>query len=166
MLEHIKFLFALIAVTLTFSAAAQADASKWMSELRGAVDSAEVFLIERDRTFRYAFAENDVTRAGCRYAVSSPEDLDSLIEVLNGAKLVQITPDKSEVDGRIVVRFSKGDARLSTLLMGPDYSNAKARGTYRRDGSSIAVEAANGIEADMRLWAAQHKQLATSKNCH
>lgn len=149
---------------VAITAEAFKDVSKEISDARSIIRSAEVYLIARDSSFRYNFGESDVIRGGCRYVITSAADLDSLIDVLANVQLLQVPASQEEDDARIVIHLSQGDARIYTLVLGPDYSTANSRGEYRVTGNAInsvvPVVATNGIERDLRFWASQHRSLA------
>lgn len=143
------------------------DISKQISELRDTIRTAEVFLVPRGVALREALGERDVVRIACRHAnfATSPADVGSLIDVLVNAKLMGIPADKEGYDARIVV-YLQGTSRLFTLVLSQDYDNAHARGVFRREGNpslTTHVEATNGIERDLGIWAAQHESLKTNR---
>lgn len=159
------------------------DVSAEIGALSPRIDSAELYLVGRDRTFRAALRQADVMHMGCKYVVSAAPDIDSLVALLSGAGLTgtpatALAPDGATVDdtagvqdddARIVVRLHAGDNSTYTLVTGPDYSNAPSSGQFQRQHSGAistsAVAARAGFERDVHFWAAQHAALAPSR-CH
>lgn len=146
-----------------FAAEASKDVSREISDARSDIRSAEVYLLGL-RDDRFTVEEIDVVRSGCRYVVTSAADLESLIDVLADAQLVQAPASQEADDPRIVIRLSQGNARNYALVLGPDDSDANSRGEYRVTGnavnSTVPVMATKGIERDLRFWASQHRSLA------
>lgn len=133
--------------------------SSEIGTLRGSVASGEVYLVPRDMTFRRDLTEDDVVRLGCAYAVRDREDLGSLVQLLVDAGLVELPARGADggYDGRMVVRLNDTQSRLVSVVLEPDYSNAPPRGLYNQ---VTPVQATNGLEKSLRLWASRHKELA------
>lgn len=151
----------------TLAATAFENISQDFRNAPSSISSADVYLIARDRSFRQTYGESDVVRSGCRFVVKSATDLDSLINVLADAELSRVPAPEESYDARIVVRFYENSG-IRTVVLGPDYANANAIGEYRlltaAENTVISVQAKNGIERNMRHWAAQHRPLAL-KGC-
>jgi hypothetical protein len=138
------------------------DVSKQISDARGSVLSAEVMLVPRGVSFRTRLGENDLSRNSCTYEVSEKQDLDSLLDTLAHAAIVEVAEPKARLDARIGVFLHASDGSVVRLVTGPDYDNAPSSGIFDR---TTPVVAQKGFESDMRIWAAQRKPSRRSYFC-
>jgi hypothetical protein len=141
---------------------AMKDVSKEINDLRSTVVSAEVMIVPRNMTFRTSLREKDLSGSSCIYEVSEKKDLDSLLDTLAQAGIVEELEPKFGHDARIGVFLYTSDEKVIRLVTGPDYDNAPPRGVFNR---TTPVVAQKGFEADMRIWAAQRQPTKTSLIC-
>jgi hypothetical protein len=166
MRDFIKWSLILVSAVLASqinAAEAPRDISKEISALRGTIVSAEVMLVPRGMTsFRFRLSEKDLPGNSCTYEVSDKKDLDSLIDTLAAAGIVEAEDPARKVDARIGVFLHTSTGEVIRLMTGPDYSNAAPFGMFNR---ATTVLAQKGFETDMRIWAAQRKPTRMSYIC-
>jgi hypothetical protein len=139
------------------AAEAVKDVSKEISDMRTTVVSAEVLLTAGNLEARNAHSEKDLQGMARKYNVSGKEDLDSLIDILANAGIVQAPGLLDDYDARIGVYLHTKDGSTVKLVTGPDYEPAD--GTFN---GTTPVALKKGIEADLRIWAARHQSIKAS----
>ena len=139
------------------------DVSKEISDLRDTVVSAEVYLVAPGIASRINFTERDVLGVvSCMYEASGKKDVDSLIDVLADAGIVEQVEPPRNYDARIVVYLHTVEGDTIPLVTGPQYTTEPARGIYN---SSLRVVTKMGFEPNLRHWAAQRKPTRTTVIC-
>lgn len=139
------------------------DVSKEIRDLRSTVVSAEVYIVAPGTASRISFKEEDILGvASCMYQVSEKKDVESLIDVVANAGIVEEISPTRGYDARIGIFLHTADHDTVRLVTGPDYTTEPARGIYNR---AVRVVARMGFEADLRHWAAQRKPTRTTLIC-
>jgi hypothetical protein len=129
------------------------NVSKEISDLRSTVVSAEVLLTSGNLEARHSHSEKDLQGMARKYKVSNKEALDSLINIMANAEIVEApSPQDGYYDARIGVYLHTKDGSTVRLITGPD--DEPAIGTLN---GTTPVALKKGIEADLQIWAASHQ---------
>jgi hypothetical protein len=146
----------------TVAAEAAKDVSKEISNLRGLIASARVYIVPNSKSYRTRLTELDAMRVGCEYGAFNKSDVDSLLTVLEDAQFTERQEDKYGFEARIVVHLRTHDNVTVPLVLNREFPTAPAMGTY--DKSPVVAKI--GFGEKLRSWKVQRNPInSTSEAC-
>ena len=140
------------------------DVSKMIGDMRGSIASAKVVVIREGILFPYNINDKELNRIGCSYLVTSKDDLDSLLNIVTGARIVEVTPffngRKMGISANLGIYLTANDGTTTALIFTAGTDLPRAEYGWLNDDTS--VRAMNERFAfELREWATERTPVPT-----
>jgi hypothetical protein len=138
------------------------NVSAAISDLRGNVVSAEVWIAPRFLESRTDITVERLRSVGCSYLAVEKQDLDPLLEVLANAAFVADDKPESYFPKFVAVYLTRRSGAVVELLLDREYDNAPSVGMWNGE---TPVVAKRGFERELRAWAAKRMSTKQTASC-